>query len=309
MKKPWRIAPIALAAVALVGCSKVSAGEQAVEVDSWGSPEVSGCVKEETQVSTWTVDLVRYPARDVTWDASSDPNADPERGPYEVLSKDQVYMLVPLTVQTDLTQDCELLKQFHRDLGVKYQAWLDENGQTTENWNTLLNFVVGEPTNQTLIAITNKYDYGKIWSDQAVREEYRNALQSQLEKAALDRTGKEYFTNFRVTIGNPVPADQRIRDNKANEQAAISEANTRQIQASAEAKTREETAKANENAANAEAAAAEALARKRAAEIAGYGTGPGAVDAWLRDRELQIKESAVERGINPFPSPIIPGVG
>jgi hypothetical protein len=46
---------IAFTAAALVGCSSVGAGQQAVEVDSWGDPTVSGCAVEESQVGTWTV--------------------------------------------------------------------------------------------------------------------------------------------------------------------------------------------------------------------------------------------------------------
>lgn len=289
-------------ALALVGCSKVAAGQQAVEVDSWGSPTVSGCAKEETQVGTMSVDLYRYPARQISWDANTDTGA--ERGPYVVLSnpKDQAYMNVPLTVTFDLTTDCELLKQFHRDYGTKYQAWLDDDGNTTPQWTQLLQYVVGQPTEQTLLAISQKYTYQQLWNDESVRNEYKNALQVELPKQSAARTGGvEYFTNFVVTVGKPEPTDERLRNARAAEQAAIAQANADQTKATSDANARKASAEAELAATQAEVATKKAEADKRAAEISGFGTGPEAVDAYL-------KWVAINRNLNVYPSPIIPGV-
>jgi SPFH domain / Band 7 family len=291
------------AALTLSACSSVAAGQQAVEVDSWGDPTVSGCAAEETQVSTMSVDLYRYPARQISWDANNDPGA--ERGPYVVLSnsKDQAYMNVPLTVTFDLTTDCDKLKDFHRNYGTKYQAWLDDNGNTTSKWVELLQYVIGQPTEQTLLAVSQKYTYQQLWNDEAVRQEYKNALQIELPKQSAARTGGvEYFTNFQVTVGKPEPADERLRNARAAEQAAIAEASAAQTKATSDANARKAAAEAELAAAQAEVATKQAEANKRLAEIAGFGTGPDAVEAWLK---AQCIEKAPD--CTPWPQPIIAG--
>lgn len=255
-------------------------------------------------VGTMTVDLREYPARDISWDATADPNANPERPPYVVLSnpKDQAYMNVPVNLVFDLTTDCDKLKQFHRDLGTKYEAW---KGGADNGWVKLLDYVVGQPLEQTLLAISPKYTYQQIWNDQAVREEYRKAIQDALPEASKQKAGNDYFTGFTVTIGQPYPQDQRLIDLRANEQSALSEARTNEIKLTADAQAREKAAKANENAANAEVAAKEAEARKRAAEIRAFGEGPAALDAYLRE-QCQEKNGTCKQY---DPAPVIVGAG
>lgn len=299
-----RSIPAVFAAVALsaTACTQIPAGWQGVKVDDFGDPVVNGCAKEETMEATLTETIYEYPARDISWDASDDPSLAPERPPYEVLSnaKDQAYMKVPVTVVFDLTTDCEKLKQFHRDLGTKYEAW---KGGTPDDvgWDNLLAYVIGQPLEQTLIGISQKYTYQQIWNDEAIRTEYKNALQEQLPKEAAARTnGVEYFSDFVVTIGKPTPVDQRLRDARAAEQSSQAEAAAKQTQATADANARKAAAEAELAAAQAELATERAEAEKRLAEIAGFGSGPEAVEAWLRDR-------AITAGITPWPAPIIAG--
>ena len=302
MNKTLSVATV-LTALSLTACTQVPAGWQGVKVDDWGDPTVNGCVPEETQEGTFSETVYQYPARDISWDASDDPNADPERKPYEVLSnaKDQAYMKVPVTVVFDLTTDCDKLKQFHRDLGTKYTAW--QGGTDNESgWVSLLNYVIGQPLEQTLIGISQKYTYQQIWNDEAIRTEYKNALQAQLPKEAAARTnGVDYFSDFVVTIGKPEPVDQRLRDARAAEQASQAEAAAKQTQATADANARQSAAEAELRASQAETATAEQDARKRQAEIAGFGEGPGAVEAWLKWKAI------TEKSITPWPAPIIAG--
>lgn len=300
MKKKFLPVMFAALAASLVSCADVSAGQQAVEVDSYGDPTVSDCAKEETQVSTWTVDLYRYPARQVSWDASDDPNATPERGPYDVLSKDQTYMKIPVTIQMDLTTDCEKLKQFHRDYGTKYQGWLNDDGTTSEGWKDLLTYVISQPAEIALTSISRNFDYQQIWNDETVRVEYQKQLLDQLPKESARRTGGvEYFTNFRVDVLKPYPAEERVRKAKSDEISAAAEANTKKITAESDANAREAAAKAEERANTAEAAAQRAEAAKKQAEIAGFGTGPEAVDAWLKS--LCIEKAPA---CTPWPQPV-----
>lgn len=288
-----------VAAGLLAGCSSVGAGQQAVEVDSWGDPTVSGCAKEETQVGTMTVNLYKYPARAISWDANSEPGA--ERGPYIALSNpsDQAEMAIPVTITTDLTTDCDRLKDFHRNYGTKYQGWLNDDGVTSDGWKQLLNYVIGQPAEQAIISITQKYPYQKVWNDEAVRSEYKNALQTQLQKESATRTGGvEYFTNFVVTVGKPSPTDERLKAAMALQQSSQAEANAAQTKATADANARKASAEADLAAAKAETATAQQDALKKQAEISGYPD----VESYLRAHCIRVAPSCT-----PWPSPIIAG--
>lgn len=294
---------LALLAAVLVGCTQIQPGWQGVSVDDWGAPSITGCAKEETQEVTVLDSVYKYPARDISWDATSDQNANPERPPYTVLSnsKDQAYMQVPVYLVFDLTTDCEKLKQFHRDLGTKYEAW---EGGKDGGWVQLLDFVVGQPLEQTLLAVSQKYTYQQIWNDEKVREEYRKAIQDALPAAAEQKAGQQYFEGFTVTIGQPYPQDERLINLRADEQKALSEARTEEIKLTAGANAREKAAQAELAAANAEVAAKEAEARKREAEIRAFGEGPEAINAYLRD-QCQRTQGCKQYD----PAPVVVGAG
>ena len=96
----------------LSGCSyaSVGAGEQAVVVDGYWmiptDPTVKGCIEPENSQNEITNAVYRYPARQISWDATGDPGS--ERGPYVVVSnaKAPADMNVPVVVTFDLTSDC-----------------------------------------------------------------------------------------------------------------------------------------------------------------------------------------------------------
>lgn len=287
----------AFTAISLTACSSVGAGQQAVEVDSWGDPTVSGCVKEETQTGTMTVDLYRFPARQITWDANNDPGA--ERGPYVALSNssDQAEMAVPVTLTFDLTTDCEKLKSFYRDYATKDSGWLNDDGTSSDGWIKLLTYTVSQPAEQAVIAITQKYPWQAVWNDDKVRGEYKAALQARLPKDTAARTGGvEYFDNFQITVGKPFPTDQRLREAAALRQSSQAEADAERTRLTAQADAQKDAAVSQRDAAIAQRDAEVAKAQIVAAQIAGY-----------PDVEAYLRALAIDKGISPWPSPIIAG--
>src|SRR5690606_1425917 len=132
---------------------------------------------------------------------------------------------VPVTVTFDLTTDCDRLMEFHREFGTKYQGWLNDDGTISDGWVNLLRYVIGQPLENTLVSIAQKYEWRQIWNDEAVRIEFQNALQDTLPKASKERTnGTEYFTNFRVTVMKPDPVDEGLKAAITREQQAVAEA-------------------------------------------------------------------------------------
>lgn len=307
------ITALAVSTIGLSACSQVPAGQQAVEVDAWGSPTVSGCAKEESNPGIITVDLKRFPARQITWDANDDPGA--ERGPYKALSKPksppllpdqkpdanystgQAEMAIPVTLTFDLTTDCEQLKKFYKDYATKDNGWLNDDGTASEGWIKLLTYTVSQPAEQAVISITQKYPWQKIWNDEAVRIEYKNALQAQMPKDAAARTGGvEYFTNFQVTVGKPFPTDDRLRQSISDQQSSQAAADAERIKLTAQAEAERAAANAQKDAAIAQQQSEVEKAKIIAAQIAGY-----------PDVEAYLRALAIEKGITPWPSPIIAG--
>jgi hypothetical protein len=288
----------------LSACSQVPAGQQALEIDSFGAPTISNCVKEESQVGTMTVDLRRFPARQITWDANNDPGA--ERGPYTAMSKPQspplkdgevagpdystgqAEMAIPMTIVFDMTTNCDELKQFYRDYATQDQGWLNDDGSVSDGWKKMLTRIISQPAEQAVIGITQKYPWQKIWNDETVRVEYKDALQARLPKEAAARTGgKEYFRNFVVNVGKPYPTDDRLKSAAASIQSAQAEADATRTKLTAEANAARDAAVAQQAAAEAQKNAEIAKAQLKAAEIGGYPN----PDIYLRDRCIDKGES------------------
>lgn len=307
----WGFAAIALVAVAgsmvaLTSCTtaRVNAGQTAIIVDDYvlipTDPAIIECVQEETSEIYGSVDVYRYPARQISWDATGETGA--ERDPYVVVSNARApaELLVPVSVTFDLTTDCDKLKSFHREFGTKYQGWLDDDGQPSEGWKQLLNYVVGQPLEQTLIRLSQKYTWQQVWNDEAIRVEFQNALQQELPNASKARTnGQDYFSNFQVTVLKPEPRDEGLKEAIIAEQKAIADARATEAKGVADANAKKAAAEAETAAAASQTELARQRALQQAAEISGYPS----VDDYLRAK-------AIEAGQNPYqPTYVVPQGG
>lgn len=263
-------------------------------------PAIIECVQEETSEIYGSVDVFRYPARQISWDATGDTGA--ERDPYVVVSNARApaELLVPVSVTFDLTTDCEKLKSFHREFGTKYQGWLDDDGLPSDGWKQLLNYVVGQPLEQTLIRLSQKYTWQQVWNDEAIRVEFQNALQQELPNASKTRTnGQDYFSNFQVTVLKPEPRDEGLKEAIIAEQKAIADARATEAKGVADANAKKAAAEAETSAAQAQTELARQRALQQAAEISGYPS----VDDYLRAK-------AIEAGQNPYqPTYVVPQAG
>lgn len=295
-----------ISAITLSSCSyaAMGPGEQAVVQDGYWmiptDPKLVGCISPETSQNEITNDVYRYPARQISWDATGDPGS--ERGPYVVVSsaKAPADMNVPVVVTFDLTTDCEKLKKFHADFGTKYSGWLNDDGTISQGWVELLNYVVGQPLQDTLNAVAQKYTWKQIWNDDSVRAEFRDALTKTLPGASAARTdGTDFFSNFQVTVLKPTPVNPELKAAIEREQAAVQNAQATEAQGIAEANAKKAKAEADLATAVAETRVAEQEALKRAAELRGY---PSAED--------YLRAEAIRQGLNPYqPTYVVPQGG
>lgn len=282
-RKVPALAVALFAGFSAVACTTVGPGETAVMVDSFGSPKVTGCQGPETFKFTPLSDAYMYPSRQISWDATGAPGA--EAKPTKVVSnaKAPAELTVPYIITMDLTANCDDLKSFYREFAVKF----DKNGTSPKGWVDLLRYVIGQPAENVVVSVAQKYEWRQIWNDENIRVEFQNALQKALPGVSKARTnGKEYFTNFQVTVMKPDVVDGNLKAAITEEQNAVAKANAAQKGAEAEV-----------NAAKAQTRVAEEQAKQRAAAIAGYPS----VEAYLQSQ-------AIQQGLNPFQPVIVPGM-
>lgn len=270
-----------------VACTTVPAGQTGVLVDSLGSPTVSGCQGPETMEWHPASDVHTYPSRQISWDATG--AKDSETHPTRVTSnaKEPAELDVPYVITFDLAANCDQMKEFYREFGTKFG-----------NWDDLLRYVVGQPAENVVVSSAQGFTWREIWNDEQVRIEFQKALAKALPEASKARTnGKAYFTNFQVTVMKPTLISESLRNSIASEQEGQAKAKAIEATGIAEANANKAAADARAAQAKAEAAQAEAEAAKQRATIAGY-----------PDVETYLKAKAIERGITPYPSPIIAGI-
>ncbi|SKU46183.1 membrane protease subunit, stomatin/prohibitin [Mycobacteroides abscessus subsp. abscessus] len=283
----------AAAAITMSACTmaQVPAGQTAVIVDDYvmipTDPKVLECRQAETSKTYGgAVNVYRYPARQISWDATGVQGS--EHAPYVVVSSAEApaELKVPVVVTMDLTTDCEKLSQFHRDFGTKYQGWLKDDGSQSDGWVQLVNYVVGQPLEQTLTQVAQKYTWRQIWNDEKVRVEFQEALKHNLPNASKARTdGQEYFTNFQVTVLKPEPVDANLKSAINKEQSSVAEANAKKAAADAEVK-----------AAQSQTEVARQQALQKQAEIAGF-----------PDIESYLRAQLIGQGGNPYqPTYVVP---
>jgi SPFH domain / Band 7 family len=235
-----------------------------------------------------------FPTSEREWDATGQKGSDAK--PFESVTNDKVIMKVPITIRFTLRTDCPTLKDFYakyaRRYGVEFKngdGTFDETGASyNQAWLDVLRKLVADPSDQTLDRIVQGYDWQKVWNDPATKTEIEQKMTDALrgETSLLVQTAhKSYFDGITVLVGKPIPPKALA--------SAVAETQTRVAKAqAAEAQAKADVAKAN-----AEVDVSIAEAKKRRAEIAGYGS----VEAY------NINECINTSGCNPYPSPIIPG--
>lgn len=271
-------ATIAALALLLTGCSTTSAPADLKGIHYSGgatqAKKFKDCIEPSTRDFSPGDRYYYYPTRQISFEASSSDNA--ERSRFTVVSSDSAELYVPVRLTFQLDTDCTVLRKFHEEIGSRYDAAIQEDvtddGETTsadypQGWVDLLNDVIGKPLDNTLVRVAGEYEWREVWNDDAVRLEMQTEVRESIESLVNEQAGGDFFTDFTVLIQKPSPADDRLIDAIAAEQAGIAEARAAEAKAQADVAT----AKAQE-------ALALAEARAKEAEIDGF----GGVEEYLR---------------------------
>lgn len=218
------------------------------------------CLEPATR-GWWTNDTYYLvPTNEREWDASA--NEDADGGRFEVTTKDNVEMLIPVNIRFTIDTECDALVEFYQKYLRRYGVEFEDDGGYNDEWIRLLRRLVADPSEQELNALTQEYDWRDVWNNPDTKTALQNDLQSQLTApdSAMTAAAKgTYFTGITVLVGKPKPKNGALAQAVAEEQTKV-----------AQSKALEAQAKADEATAKAQKAVAEAEAAKKRAEIEGY---------------------------------------
>lgn len=250
--------------------------------------KIKECIPANDRKLFWETNDSYYPfpTSEREWDATGKKGSDSR--PFTSVTKDNVVMRVPVTVRFTIKTGCADLKKFYTQYVRRYGAEFKTNGEYNEQWETLLRKLVGDPADQQLDRIIQKYNWRNVWNDPktkvAIEREFNQRLAAR--NSLLVQTAKaSYFEGISVLVGTPTPDRKELKDAVALEQQAVADAKSKEAEADARAAQ-----------ARAELAVTQAQAAKRREAIDGY----GGIDAYL-------KAQAIKRGQNPYqPTYVVP---
>ena len=243
--------------------SSVATGPNQVALHIGGGPIESahfkGCVPASTRQNFNSPGdkYVTYTTAQRDWDATGQDGAD--SAPFQIVSKDNVTMTVPVIVRFYQITDCQTLERFYDNLGQRYNAFINDDGSGSPGWEIMVRKIVADPVDVELNSIAQKYDWLTIRNDPAVRNEIANSLRQDIVGLVKKNAQGNYFDNFSVLVKKPEPTDPTM----------LQRINTAQGQIYA-AEAAQKTAAAQKAQAEAEIAVAKAQAAKKVAEIMGF---------------------------------------
>ncbi len=283
---------IALAAVAVLlplgaitSCTSASTAADEIALHYEGGPLSSKRFKECVAPSARQYDgpgdqHFYYPANQRVFDFTGKEGSDAV--PITVVSRDNVELSVPGSINFSLNTECEVLRRFHERIGNRYQAYMDDGkgGRLqSAGWVRMLNLYIGRAADTTMDRIAQQYTWRELYNNPAVKEKMEQEVNEQIADLVQRQTDGDdvFFQNFASLIQKPEPPDEL--------KAAITQEQTKVAQANA--------ARAEADAKRAQVAAEVAVAEQEARKVATRVRALGGTEAYLKER-------LIDRGGNPY---------
>ena len=233
-----------------------------------------------------------YPESQRVYDFRGGEGADAE--PIQVVSQDNQPVSIPGTIQFSLaTDDCDVLKAFHDNIGRRYSAYMvdgPDGRRTDTGWIKMMDVYLGAAANSTMDRVAKQYTWQQLYGDPAIKDEINSAVNEEIARLVNQQTdGDEvFFIEFSALLQQPLPDPELIQSLKDIEtgKAAAEAVETRAI---ADAAAAEAAAGAQVAQKQAELQVAEIDAAIQASEIAPFGSVEN-YNNWL----------AIQGGLNPF---------
>ncbi|MBB6345282.1 SPFH domain-containing protein [Nonomuraea muscovyensis] len=238
------------AALLVTGCSVTipEPDQKGIVYDAgmFSDTTFQNCVEPGVRdVSGWGDKGYVYPAGQRTFEFAADPNdpsgvrtkPDAEAGPLTMWTKDPLEMRVSGVVTFSLTSDCKTLRQFHEQIGLKYEA------DTDAGWSKLLSVYIGQPLDRALDAASKEFAWRDLtYANPQAKQQWETKVAEYMGQFLREQGGTAFFDRFSVTLQQPQPP-LKVREAMAAVQQAQEE-NTAQKAKNEKARTELEAIKA-----------------------------------------------------------------
>lgn len=242
--KKITVPAIALAALALAGCSSVSTESDLTAVQYAGgefqSKEFKGCVEPSTKKWGGISDaFYPYPAsqRNFVFDSNAQTK---DSNSFTFVTKDGIEMTVTGVANFRLNTECEALRSFHENIGNRYAAYFSNGNETPAGWSRVLTDYIGRPLDTAIDRAGQKYESEALYNDAATKAEWEKDVVASLPELVNRQTDgdTEFFQNWAITLQKP-ELPQSIKDARTEKEAAVARAEAKEAEATAQVKTAE----------------------------------------------------------------------
>jgi hypothetical protein len=228
------VAALAVLALTVTGCSGVSTQPDQVALHYEAGPlsdtTFADCVEQGTRAWDGYGDKhYSYPAGQRTFSFADGDGQD--SGPFTVPAGN-VPLILSGVARFSLNTDCDTLREFHEQIGLKFKAYSDDGEDaTSDGWRTMIATYVQAPLQRAMNDATQGADWTALYNDPTAKAAWEARVAELLPTYVEQVSGGDYFVDFQLTLQKPKLPDaltaalqaqeEAIAQNKAQEQRNV----------------------------------------------------------------------------------------
>lgn len=207
MRRSFKVlAAVGVVAIVATGCSQMSTQPDQVGLHykggSFSSTEFANC--QDPGQKKWYGPGDKnyyYPAGQRTFSFTGKDGS--EETPLQVTTKDNQQVTIPGFVTLKLDTTCDVLRNFHEQIGLKYKAYMDGD-QTSDGWRNVLEDYMFIPLQSIANTSAEQYSASSLSNDSAAQHDLASDIQNNLQAQIDTSMGGHYLDVVKVNLGRPV---------------------------------------------------------------------------------------------------------
>lgn len=210
--------------IGMAGCGEVvktNAGTQALwyQDGQFQAQTFKGCILNATRDRKGIGDkFYYYPEGQRTYSFTGLPGS--ERGPITITTQDSQQMTVAGFITFDLTTNCQTLRKFHEQIGLKYGAYFNQGQNDSAGWDKFLNDYVEVPLNVVMSNAGLDYNWQPLYADSATLTQFDTEIEKNITSQIDQAIGIPGVIRVRdVNVQKPQPSDALLKTIQQVQQA------------------------------------------------------------------------------------------
>lgn len=206
--RPRTVVALAAVAVLATACTMTTPDPDKVGIVYDAGPmsdtTFQNCIRPGQQdISGPNDEAYVYPNQQRTYDFTG--RAESEAKPIHSASKDGVDLSIAGGLAFYMNgADCQLLKVFHEQIGLKYEAY--DGGADGKGWGNMLRFYLGNALERAMDEETLKYGWEELhYNRNGAKTKWETAVAAGVATYVQQLTGQPYFTKMTMILRSPEP--------------------------------------------------------------------------------------------------------